>query len=71
LVTRDPDPGPGGLAARIHRQRAYRTVGPSNGALPVTDTATAKVLPLPLWTGMDDELVDRVELAVAGRAARG
>jgi dTDP-4-amino-4,6-dideoxygalactose transaminase len=46
-------------------------VAPSNGALPVTDAATAKVLPLPLWTGMDDELVDRVELAVAGRAARG
>ena len=49
----------------VHRQRAYRTVGPSNGALPVTDAAAARVLTLPLWTGMDDELVDRVGVAVA------
>jgi dTDP-4-amino-4,6-dideoxygalactose transaminase len=54
----------------VHRQRAYRTVGPSNGALPVTDDAAARVLTLPLWTGMDDELVDRVGVAVA-RLARG
>jgi dTDP-4-amino-4,6-dideoxygalactose transaminase len=53
----------------VHRQRAYRTVGPSNGALPVTDDAAARVLTLPLWTGMDDELVDRVGVAVA-RLAR-
>ncbi|MDF2743707.1 MAG: DegT/DnrJ/EryC1/StrS aminotransferase, partial [Actinomycetia bacterium] len=49
----------------VHRQRAYRTVGSSNGALPVTDDAAARVLTLPLWTGMDDELVDRVGVAVA------
>lgn len=58
----------------VHRQRAYRTVGLSNGALPVTDAAAARVLTLPLWTGMDDELVDRVGVAVArlaARAARG
>jgi dTDP-4-amino-4,6-dideoxygalactose transaminase len=53
----------------VHRQRAYRTVGPSNGALPVTDDAAARVLTLPLWTGMDDEQVDRVGVAVA-RLAR-
>jgi dTDP-4-amino-4,6-dideoxygalactose transaminase len=58
----------------VHRQRAYRTVGPSNGALPVTDAAAARVLTLPLWTGMDDEQVDRVSIAVArltGRPRRG
>jgi dTDP-4-amino-4,6-dideoxygalactose transaminase len=54
----------------VHRQRAYRTVGLSNGALPVTDAAAARVLTLPLWTGMDDELVDRVGVAVARLAAR-
>ncbi len=53
----------------VHRQRAYRTAGPSNGALPVTDAAAARVLTLPLWTGMDDELVDRVGVAVARLAA--
>jgi dTDP-4-amino-4,6-dideoxygalactose transaminase len=58
----------------VHRQRAYRTVGHSNGALPVTDAAAARVLTLPLWTGMDDEQVDRVGIAVArlaGRPRRG
>jgi dTDP-4-amino-4,6-dideoxygalactose transaminase len=54
----------------VHRQRAYRTAGPSNGALPVTDDAAARVLTLPLWTGMDDELIDRVGVAVARLAAR-
>jgi dTDP-4-amino-4,6-dideoxygalactose transaminase len=53
----------------VHRQHAYRTVGPSNGGLPVTDEAAARVLTLPLWTGMDDELVDRVGAAVARLAA--
>ena len=51
----------------VHRQRAYRMGRPSNGALPVTDDAAARVLTLPLWTGMDDELVDRVGVAVARR----
>jgi dTDP-4-amino-4,6-dideoxygalactose transaminase len=54
----------------VHRQRAYRTAGPSNGALPVTDDVAARVLTLPLWTGMDDEQVDRVGVAVC-RLARG
>jgi dTDP-4-amino-4,6-dideoxygalactose transaminase len=58
----------------VHRQRAYRTVGPSNGALPVTDAAAARVLTLPLWPGMDNEQVDRVGVAIArlgGRPALG
>jgi dTDP-4-amino-4,6-dideoxygalactose transaminase len=61
-------------APPVHRQRAYRWVGPANGALPETDRAAARVLTLPLWTGMADEQVDRVGQAMArlaGRRERG
>jgi dTDP-4-amino-4,6-dideoxygalactose transaminase len=61
-------------APPVHRQRAYRWVGPANGALPHTDWAAARVLTLPLWTGMDDQQVDGVGVAVArlaGRQGRG
>jgi dTDP-4-amino-4,6-dideoxygalactose transaminase len=61
-------------APPVHRQRAYRWVGPANGALPHTDWAAARVLTLPLWTGMDDEQVDGVGVAMArlaGRQGRG
>ncbi|HWD47597.1 MAG TPA: DegT/DnrJ/EryC1/StrS family aminotransferase [Actinomycetota bacterium] len=61
-------------APPVHRQRAYRWVGPANGALPQTDRAAARVLTLPLWTGMDDEQVDGVGVALArlaGRQGRG
>ena len=54
----------------VHRQRAYRWVGPANGALPETDRAAARVLTLPLWTGMEDEQVERVGAAMARLAAR-
>jgi dTDP-4-amino-4,6-dideoxygalactose transaminase len=52
-------------APPVHRQRAYRSLAPGNGSLPVTDWAAARVLTLPLWTGMDDEQVDRVGVALA------
>jgi dTDP-4-amino-4,6-dideoxygalactose transaminase len=61
-------------APPVHRQRAYRWVGPANGALPHTDWAAARVLTLPLWTGMGDEQVDGVGVAMsrlAGRQGRG
>jgi dTDP-4-amino-4,6-dideoxygalactose transaminase len=54
----------------VHRQRAYRWVGPANGALPETDRAAARVLTLPLWTWMDDEQVDGVGAAMARLAGR-
>jgi dTDP-4-amino-4,6-dideoxygalactose transaminase len=57
-------------APPVHRQRAYRWVGPANGALPETDRAAARVLTLPLWTGMADEQVDGVGQAMARLAAR-
>ena len=57
-------------APPVHRQRAYRWVGPANGALPQTDRAAARVLTLPLWTGMDDEQVDGVGVAMARLARR-
>jgi dTDP-4-amino-4,6-dideoxygalactose transaminase len=53
----------------IHRQRAYRSLVPANGPLPVTDAASASVLTLPLWTGMTDEQVDGVATAMARLAA--
>ena len=61
-------------APPVHRQRAYRWVGPANGALPETDRAAARVLTLPLWTPMADEQVDGVGAAMArlaGRPGRG
>ena len=53
----------------IHRQHAYRSLVPANGPLPVTDTAAAMVLTLPLWTGMTDEQLDGVATALARLAA--
>jgi dTDP-4-amino-4,6-dideoxygalactose transaminase len=57
-------------APPVHRQRAYRSLAPANGPLPVTDLAAARVLTLPLWTGMTDEQIDGVGLAMARLAAR-
>ena len=54
----------------VHRQRAYRWVGPANGALPETDRAAARVLTLPLWTPMADEQIDGVGAAMARLARR-
>ena len=57
-------------APPVHRQRAYRWVGPANGALPETDRAAARVLTLPLWTPMADEQIDGVGAAMARLARR-
>jgi dTDP-4-amino-4,6-dideoxygalactose transaminase len=56
-------------APPVHRQRAYRSLVPANGPLPVTDLAAARVLTLPLWTGMTDAQVDGVGRALARLAA--
>ena len=53
----------------IHRQRAYRSLAPTNGPLPFTDIAASRVLTLPLWTGMADEQVDRAAAAIARLAS--
>ena len=53
----------------VHRQRAYRSLVPANGPLPVTDLVAARVLTMPLWTGMTDEQVDGVGRALARLAA--
>lgn len=51
-------------APPIHRMRAYR--GVANGAeLPVTDTAAAAALALPLWPDMDDSHIDAIAHAIA------
>lgn len=49
----------------VHRQRAYRSLERANGPLPVTDRAAARVLTLPLFTGMTDEHVDLVGAVLA------
>jgi dTDP-4-amino-4,6-dideoxygalactose transaminase len=54
----------------VHRQRAYRWVGPANAGLPETDRAAARVLTLPLWTPMADQQVDGVGAAMARLARR-
>jgi dTDP-4-amino-4,6-dideoxygalactose transaminase len=56
-------------APPVHRQRAYRSLVPANGPLPVTDLAAGRVLTLPLWTGMTDAQVDGVGRALARLAA--
>jgi dTDP-4-amino-4,6-dideoxygalactose transaminase len=56
-------------APPVHRQRAYRAFGPSNGSLPITDAAAARVLTLPLWVGMGEERVDAVGAAIARLAS--
>src|SRR5215216_49181 len=53
----------------VHRQRAYRSLVPANGPLPVTDLVATRVLTLPLWTGMTDQKVDGVGHALARLAA--
>jgi dTDP-4-amino-4,6-dideoxygalactose transaminase len=55
----------------VHRMRAYRTRG-SDPVLPVTDSASARALTLPLWIGMtvnDVELVATAIRRVQGRPA--
>lgn len=44
----------------LHSSPAGRRFGRAAGVLPVTDEASARLLRLPLWLGMDDEAVDHV-----------
>jgi dTDP-4-amino-4,6-dideoxygalactose transaminase len=46
----------------VHRTRAYKAM--SNGPLPVTEWAAARVLTLPLWSGMTDDHLERVAEAI-------
>jgi len=51
----------------VHRTRAYQAM--ANGPLPVTEWAAERVLTLPLWAGMTDDLFERVAEAI-GRIRR-
>jgi dTDP-4-amino-4,6-dideoxygalactose transaminase len=51
-------------APPVHRQTAYRSLAGNNGHLPVTDSAAARVLTLPMWSEMTEEQVARVAWAV-------
>lgn len=48
----------------LHSSPAGRRYGRASGALAVTDDVAARLVRLPLWTGMPDEIADRVIAAV-------
>jgi dTDP-4-amino-4,6-dideoxygalactose transaminase len=52
-------------APPVHAMRAYRGVARTNGDLPVTEAATARVITLPLWSSMIESHIDRVAEAIA------
>jgi dTDP-4-amino-4,6-dideoxygalactose transaminase len=49
----------------VHRTRAYRTTAATNGVLPATERAAARVLTLPLFESMREEQLSRVAGAIA------
>jgi dTDP-4-amino-4,6-dideoxygalactose transaminase len=51
-------------APPVHAMRAYRAHAVVNGSLTFTDDAAARVLTLPLWTGMSDAHIERVGAAI-------
>jgi dTDP-4-amino-4,6-dideoxygalactose transaminase len=54
----------------IHRQEAYADLGMPSGSLPVTETAAAEVLSLPIFPEMTDAQVDHVIDSVNSFPAR-
>jgi dTDP-4-amino-4,6-dideoxygalactose transaminase len=48
----------------LHTSPAGRRYGRAHGSLEVTDEMSARLVRLPLWTGMTDEMVERVSGAV-------
>jgi dTDP-4-amino-4,6-dideoxygalactose transaminase len=48
----------------VHAMQAYRSMADTDVGLPVTDSAAARVLTLPMWTGMTELHVRRVAGAV-------
>jgi dTDP-4-amino-4,6-dideoxygalactose transaminase len=51
-------------APPVHRQTAYRSLVGSNGHLPTTDAAAARVLTLPMWSDMTTDQIVRVARAL-------
>lgn len=49
----------------VHTQRAYRSLIGANGDLPVTEAAASRVLTLPMWSDMTEELPALVGDAIA------
>jgi dTDP-4-amino-4,6-dideoxygalactose transaminase len=57
----------------LHSSPAGRRFGRADGPLPVTDSASDRLVRLPLWPGLTDDQVDRIAdetLALAGSKAR-
>jgi dTDP-4-amino-4,6-dideoxygalactose transaminase len=55
----------------LHSSPAGRRYGRTHGALPVTESAWMRLIRLPLWSGMSEELQDRVVKALELALARG
>jgi dTDP-4-amino-4,6-dideoxygalactose transaminase len=53
----------------LHSSPAGRRYGRAAGELPVTDSASDRLVRLPLWVGMDESSVDRVVDGVASALA--
>lgn len=56
-------------APPVHLMEAYRSLAATNGSLPVTESASSRVLTLPMWSGMTARHVARVADAI-GRIGR-
>jgi dTDP-4-amino-4,6-dideoxygalactose transaminase len=54
----------------IHLQPAYESLGQGGGALPETESAAAEILSLPLYPGLQDEVVEFVCETVSVTAGR-
>jgi dTDP-4-amino-4,6-dideoxygalactose transaminase len=53
----------------LHSSPAGRRCGRAYGSLPITDDASARLIRLPLWIGMEEDDVDRVAAAVEAAVA--
>ena len=51
-------------APPVHAMQAYRGLAATNGSLPVTEMASARVLTLPLWNGMSRDDAEGVAEAI-------
>jgi dTDP-4-amino-4,6-dideoxygalactose transaminase len=55
----------------LHSSPAGRRYGRTAGTLPVTDDASARIIRLPLWLGLEEETMDSIAMLVEKFAGRG
>ena len=54
----------------VHTMQAYRSLGPVNGALPVTNRIAEMTLTLPLWNGMSPDDIQLIGRAIEAARSR-